>query len=130
MFRGFSSQTLAIVRQNVSVMLTDSCTIERESTGLGDMGQPLHEFEVVASDVDCRVIMAGSRTTGSNNVAGGREALTDRFRLILPVGTDISADYRVTMADGTVYDVVDVEAGLTDAAFVAAVVMRSRGRNG
>jgi hypothetical protein len=130
MFRGVSSQTLAIVRQNVGVMLTDRCTISRESAAVGDMGQPLHEDEVLASDIACRVIMAGSRTTGSNNVAGGREALSDRFRLILPVGTDISADYRVTMADGTVYEVVDVEAGLTDAAFVAAVVMRARGRNG
>jgi hypothetical protein len=138
MFRGFSSQTLAIVNQNVSVMLTDSCTIERESDAVGGMGEPLHEFEVVASDVACRMIRAGARSTGTNNVEGGREALTDRYRLIIPVGvvTDtngrliIGADCRVTMADGTVYEVVDVEAALTDAAFVAAVVTRTRGRNG
>jgi hypothetical protein len=130
MFRGISSQTLAIVRQNVSVMLTDSCTIERESDAVGSMGEPLHEFEVVVSDVACRMIRAGARSTGTNNVEGGREALTDRYRLILPVGTDISTDYRVTMADGTAYEVVDVEAELTDGAFVAAVVTRTRGRNG
>jgi hypothetical protein len=130
MFRGFSSQTLAIVQQNVNVMLTDSCTIERQTTAEGEMGQDLYEFEVLAADVPCRLIRAGARTTGSNNDAGGREATTDRYRLILPVGTEISMDHRVVMADGDTYEVVDVEASLTDAAFVAAVVSRVRGRDG
>lgn len=130
MFRGFSARTLAKVQENVGVMLTDICTIERETTGTGDMGQELHENEVVATDVPCRLIRAGTRTTGSSNNAGGRESLTDRFRLILPVGTVISTDYRVRMADETIYQVVDVEAALTDGAFVAAVVTRARGKNG
>jgi len=118
-----------MVRQNVSVMLTETCTIERETVSVGDMGQSLHEFAEVAADVACRIIRAGTNSTGSSNNDGGREALTDRFRLILPVGTDISTDYRVRMADESLYQVVDVEAALTDAAFVAAVIVRARGRN-
>jgi head-tail adaptor len=130
MFRGLSARTLAKVQQNVNVMLTDSCTIERETSGVGAMGEDLHENEVVASNVPCRLIRAGLKSTGSSNIVGGRESLLDRFRLILPVGTDVSADYRVRMADETIYQVVDVEAALTDATFVAAVIMRVRGRNG
>jgi hypothetical protein len=128
--RGFSARTLAKVQENVGAMLTDTCTIERETTATGDMGQELHESEVVATDVACRLIRAGLKSTGSSNNAGGIESLLDRYRLILPVGTVISTDYQVRMADGTIFQVVDVEAALTDAAFVAAVVVRSRGRNG
>jgi hypothetical protein len=128
--RGFSARTLAKVQENVGAMLTDTCTIERETTATGDMGQELHENEVVATDVACRLIRAGLKSTGSSNNAGGIESLLDRYRLILPVGTVISTDYQVRMADGTIFQVVDVEAALTDAAFVAAVVVRSRGRNG
>lgn len=130
MFRGISASTLAIVQGNVSAMLTDTCTIERETAANGNMGQSLHEAEVIASGVACRLIRAGLKSTGSSNNDGGREALTDRFRLILPVGTVISTDYRVRMADDSLYQVVDVEAALTDAAFVAAVIVRSRGRDG
>ena len=128
MFRGLSASTIAKVRGNVSVMLTDSCTIERETSETGDMGQELHEWEVLASDVACRLIRAGTKSTGSNNVEGGRESLTDRFRLILPVGTDISTDYRVMVGEDY-FQVVDVEAALSDQAFVAAVVVRARGRD-
>jgi hypothetical protein len=128
-FRGFSARTLAKVQENVGVMQTEKCTIERETTATGDMGQELHENEVVATDVACRLIRAGLKSTGSSNNAGGRESLTDRFRIILPVGTVISTDYRVRMADDTLYQVVDVESALTDGAFVAAVVTRARGRN-
>lgn len=130
MFRGISARTMAKVRGNVGATLTDSCTIQRETEGVGAMGEPLHEFEDMASEVACRLIRAGTKTAGTSNVEGGREATTDRYRLILAVGTVISADYRVVMSDGLEYEVVDVEASLTDAAFVAAILVRARGRNG
>lgn len=125
--RLLSDRTMAMVRRNVSAMLTERCTIERERGATDDMGAPLHDWTVVASDVPCRVIRAGQqRNNTTTQIVGSQEALVETFRLICPVGTPFTTDDRVRMADGLVYQVVALDDRLTDQAFVAAIIMRGR----
>jgi len=122
-----SDRTIAMVRRNVSAMLTERCTIERESGATDDMGAPLHDWTVVASDVPCRVIRAGQqRNNTTTQIVGSQEALVETFRLICPVATPFKTDDRVRLADGTVYQVVALDDQLSDQAFVAAIIMRGR----
>jgi len=121
-----SSRTLAIVRRNVGGMLTETCTIERETGVKGSMGEPLHTWETVQSGVACRLITAGTRNTGDAEIVGGQESLVERYRLITPVLTPFTLNDRVIMADGRVFQVVAVEDGLTDEAYASCVVTRMR----
>jgi hypothetical protein len=122
-----SARTIAIVKQNVSEMLTDSCTIKRESGATGMMGEPLHDLVLVASGVACRVIRSSQRLGSSAmQVVGSQEAMVEVYRLICPVGTSFLVDDVVTLADGSVYQVVNVEDQLTDEAFAGAVISRVR----
>lgn len=107
-------------------MLTDTCTISRETAGRGAMFEPLHQYAVVAADVPCRVILSNAGDEGSAS-EGAAETIVERYRLITPVGTAFEVDDRVTVG-GAVYDVVEINDRLTDNAFVE-VTMR-RGRDG
>ena len=122
----FSSRTLAIVQRNVNEMLTDNCTISRETGATGQMGEPLHVLEVVASEVACRVIRARTPSNSTSQVVGSQEAMVESFRLICPSGTAFVTDDVVTTSDGSVYQVVSVEDKLTDGAFAGAVMTRVR----
>jgi len=121
-----SDRTIAMVRRNVSAMLTERCTIERESGATDDMGAPLHDWTVVASDVPCRVIRAGQRNNNSTEIIGSQEALVEMYRLICPVATPFKTDDRVRMADGAVYQIVAMDDRMTDQAFVSAIITRGR----
>jgi len=121
-----SSRTLAIVRRNVGGMLTETCTIQRETGVKGTMGEPLHTWETVQADVACRVIMAGTRNTGDAENVGSRESLVEQYRLITPVTTPFTLNDRVVMSDGRVFQVVAVEDGLTDEAYASCIVTRTR----
>jgi hypothetical protein len=122
----FSDRALARVRRNVEAMLTDTCSIERETYSKGTMGEPLHTFEVVAEDVPCRVLQAG-RGYGSNYMeVGGQEALRELTRVVLRRDAEFVVNDRIVMADGRTYLVIDAEDALTDSAFVDAVCTRVR----
>lgn len=121
-----SSRTAAVVRRSVNAMLTERCTIERETGGTGLFGEPVHAWEVVAEDVPCRLITVGRRNSGETQVIGSRESVVDAFRLICPHDTAFTVDDRA-LIDGRRYEVVTVEDDLTDAAYVAAIVVRERG---
>lgn len=122
----FSSRTIAIVQRNVGEMLTDTCTISRETGTTGTMGEPLHALEVVASEVACRVIRSRTPSSSANQVVGSQEAMVELYRLICPSGTAFAVDDVVTLSDGSVYQVVNVEDKLTDEAFAGAVITRVR----
>lgn len=123
----FKARTIALVRQRVNEMLTETCSIERESGATGLMGQPLHGWETVADDVPCRVITIGQSSTRSEyESVGATEALVERWRLIVPAGTSFAVDNRVRLSDGRTYQIVDVDDRLTDQAFVGAVMVRAR----
>lgn len=122
-----SSRTLAKVRKNVNEMLTERCTLERETGTVGTMGEPLHTWETVQTGIACRVIQAGQTQSGSTTaVVGSAEAMVERYRLITPVGTPFTLNDRVVMSDGRVFEIVDVDDGLTDEAFAGAVMVRVR----
>lgn len=124
--RLLSDRTMAMVRRNVNAMLTDLCSIERESGATDDMGAPLHDWTVVASDVPCRVIRAGQRNNSSTEIIGSQETLVEMYRLICPVGTPFTTDDRVRMAGDAVFHIVALEDRLTDLPFVSAIITRGR----
>jgi hypothetical protein len=121
----FSARTMAIVRRNVDEILTDTCTIEQQTGITGLMGEPLDSWEVIASDVPCRVIRAKVPNASSQTVVGSQEAMVELYRLECPYQTVFAVDNRVTV-NGAVYQVVQVEDKLTDSAFAGAVVTRVR----
>lgn len=122
----FSDRTINIVRRNVNEMLTDTCTISEESGATGTMGEPLPNLVVVASGVPCRVIRAKIPNSSSQQVVGSQESMVEVYRWIGPVGTALAVDQVVTLSDGSVYQIVNVEDKLTDSAFAGAVVTRVR----
>lgn len=122
----FSNLTLARVRKNVNEMLTETCTLERETAAVGRMGEPLHDQQTVQTSLPCRVIRAGRRSDLQTMPVGGQEAMVEMYRLICPVGTAFTKDDRVTMTDGRMFQVVSVEDGLSDEAFAAAIITRVR----
>lgn len=121
----FNARTVALVQARIAQFLTDTCTVERETSAVGAMGEPLHTMTAVYSDIPCRIIRGGSRSSGVQDV-GAREAIVERYRLIVSVGVVLGVDDRVTASDGAVYLVVDVEDQLTDGVFVGAVLARER----
>jgi hypothetical protein len=116
----------ALMRLRVQALLTDTCVIERETAGVGTMGEPLHQWGVVVADVPCRVITGARRSGAGYQNIGSTESMIERFRLITPVGTPFAVDDRVQLSDGTVYQVVEVVDQLTDAVDTQAIIVRAR----
>lgn len=122
-----SNRTRAIIRRRVNTLLTERCTIERETGTTGLMGEPLHGWEKVSEDVPCRVITVGqSGTRSEGRAVGAAEALLERWRLICPAGTVFAVDNRVVFDDGRTFEIVDIDDRLTDEAYVSAVMVRAR----
>lgn len=122
----FSTRTIALVKRNVNAMLTESCTLQRETGATGTMGEPLHTFVNVATGVQCRVIRAKTPNASSQMVVGSQESMVELYRLICPVGTAFLVDDRIVMSDLRTFQVVSVEDGLTDEGFAGAVITRVR----
>lgn len=128
-----SMRSLALTRMRLRMVqreLVDRCTIEKQGDAEGEHGEPLNEWAVVATDVSCRIIRAGTSMSSSNSTVGGRENLVDKLRIILPYEQVVAADYRIEMADGRRYEVVDVVDDLTDKTFTQCIVERLRDKNG
>lgn len=122
----FSTRTLALVRRNVDEMLVETCSIQRETGVKGTMGENLHTLTTVATGVLCRLIRVGQRSRSQTMQVGSQESLVEMYRLITPRATLFEVDDQVTMSDGRVFQVVDVEDGLSDEAFARVVVTRVR----
>jgi Phage head-tail joining protein len=121
-----SSRITAIIRKRVNTFLTERCSIERESGTKGRMGEPLHDWETVATDVPYRAIQAGTSNTTEGAAVGSTEALIETLKLIFMADTALAVDYRVRLADDRVYQIVDIEDRLTDGAFVSVLAVRAR----
>lgn len=120
-----SASTLARIAARVALFMGDSCTIEAEVDAAGAMGEMTDTWAVVAADVACRVIDA--RETGVSAMAnvGAQEAMVDTYRLIVPVGTALAVDQRVTVGSD-VYQIVALVDGRSDATDAQAVITRVR----
>jgi len=120
---GVSSGTLASIRRRAAGFLSDTCDISRLLATFGKMGESLQEYDNVASSVPCRLVKAGQQSLGLVQVTGAQETLQERYLLAVPHGTSIQPDDRVTHG-GVTYDVVTIEAALTDKVFTQAIITR------
>jgi hypothetical protein len=120
-----SNQMKAMIRATVRAMMTDRCLIEREANGRGTLGQPVHAWEVVGEDVPCRLITSKGATLPQTDVYADRVTMEDTYTISLPIGTQVSVDYRITVNSVT-WRVATVLDGRTDAADVQAVLLRMR----
>lgn len=122
----FSSRIIAIVRQNVNEILTDTCTLSEESGATGTLGEPLAGLVLVASGVRCRVIRAKTPSNSSTQVVGSQESMVEMYRLECPYDTTLRVNMVATLGDGSMYQLVSIEDQLTDSVFAGAVVTRVR----
>lgn len=127
-----SDRTAAVIRASVAKYLPDTCMIQRERQSRGSMNEVQHgSYDVIASDVACRLIREGKRSGTQAEDVGSQEALIERYRLVLPVGTDFDVDDQVIVTDhesaaDLTYQVVSVEERLSNRAFTACGVSRVR----
>ncbi len=113
----------AQIRAISSRWLTDRALIERETVTIGALGDAIREWETVASDVPCRVIIARRSDLSASGIAADREMLTHSCRIVFPAGTSVGVDMRVTV-DGEAYHIVRVEDALTDDIFTQVIGVR------
>ena len=118
-----SSWITGKIRARVASFMTDTCTIEREVDAYDKYGSPVREWETSASGVACRVIRAGDQSRGAMGDNALRETMTETYRLIVPVGTVLGVDYRVTI-NGKTYQIVNLIDAWTDAMDVQAIMVR------
>lgn len=118
------AQVIAAVRRISATWLTDVCTIERETNTTGEYGEPIHQWEVMAVDEPCRVILLGQRYGSGIAEAGSAETMKREYRLVLGRSVELAVDMRVTV-DAVVYDITRIETQLTDEAF-QQVIMQGR----
>lgn len=107
---------------SVGQFLTDRCTIEQAVTAADAYGGSAQTWTIVRADVPCRVITEGTRA-GATAPTGDRDSLRQSYRLVVGPDVQLGIDQRVTH-EGIVYDVVAVQANLTDEVFRSAVIVR------
>lgn len=120
-----NSRMLGILRTVTAKYLKETCTIERETLAEDNFGGRKHAWETVASDVPCRVITVGNRQESRGQDVGSQETLVDTYRLIVPYGTSLETNMRVTVG-GLVYQVVSILSDRTDETDVQATLIRVR----
>lgn len=104
--------------------LKQTCTIEENNAITGEYGEASRLWQIVASNVPCRIIQAAaSRSTTAVNEAGAQENILVEYRLEVPNTTVLRSDQRVTV-DGVQYSIVRVEEALTDDLFRQAIITR------
>ncbi|MCZ2099369.1 MAG: DUF6093 family protein [Anaerolineae bacterium] len=113
---------LAQMRAAAESLMTDTCTIEQLSDAVDRAGAPLNTWETVASNVRCRLITAG--LLRGLRVVGEQPQLGQEYRVVLPAGTAIDVQHRITLdSDGTRWLVNGAVAGLTDEVSTQVYVM-------
>ncbi len=122
----FPAALRARLQAQLEQMLTDVCSITRQTDAVDALGARTQTWVIVATNVKCRVIRAETKRNIGQQVVAVQEALTESYRLIVPRGTSLSVDYRVTLTDGRVYDVVQVLDMNTDALDAQAEIVRRR----
>lgn len=115
------SRLLSRVQTRLETFLgTDTCTISREGDSSDSTGAPTYVPVIVASNVPCRLIEGKSDT---ENI-GDQESLSDWYRLIVPIGTELGVDYQITLSDGAIYQVIELVTQRTEKMDLQALVKR------
>lgn len=114
------------IRAQAEAMMTQVCTIYRQTDAQGSMGQTLTTRETVAAGVPCRVILEDAR--GDTQMAQAQESLTERYRLIVPYDTELAVDMTVAVqGDDRVYQVIAIRHSHTDATDRQATIVVRNG---
>jgi len=103
--------------------LTETCVIEEQMVTTDRYGGMALAGRVVASGVRCRVITETRMSGTDTREVGSAEALIERMKLVVPAGTALGANQRVTV-NGAVYQIVSVLVTHTDAVDAQAVIVR------
>lgn len=123
-----SQRVLNALKVATAKFLTETCTIEQLANARDRYGNKIpNQWETVASGVACRVITTGGQginRTSSMDV-GSQEAMVETYRLIVPAGTSLDVDYRVTV-NSVIYQVVSVLVARTDETDRQAILTRVR----
>jgi len=121
-----TNQLMAHIRSQVSQLLTDTCTIERnEEVTDNRYGSKKPGWVVVASSVACRINLLNRSNQSLVEVMGGQEAMLDSYQLVLAYDVTIDRDYRITV-NGVTYFVTRIESQLTNSAFKQVLLTRKR----
>lgn len=112
----------ARIRKRLSAFLPTTCTIQHRVQVVGALGDTANGWEIVAADVPCRLISYLSNTKQAA-VVDDRLALVEAWRLIVPVGTALAPEQRVTIG-GEIYVIVSVIDEWSDAMDAQAIIVR------
>jgi hypothetical protein len=118
-----------MIRSETGTYLNTSCSIERLGEQVDEGFTPAPQWSIVAQDVSCRVIKAGTQSSSTAKDVLGQTAIEERYRLIVPHTTELGVKDRVTVS-GVIYYVVQLELELTDKAFRSAIIQQMAGANG
>lgn len=115
-----SGQVLAMIRQQVNAMLTDTCIIQRQAAQTDVNGYMRGGWLNVTADVPCRLLPQNNRSAVAPVIAA-QEVNRSYYRLILKTDADLRNGDRVTLGDQQ-YEVMQISTSTTDKAFNEAQV--------
>ncbi|MDX2078560.1 MAG: hypothetical protein SFZ02_19165 [bacterium] len=95
------------ISARLAFYLDNACRIEREATTQGAMGEPLHDWSLIADDVVCRLIRGTDSRTATTERIGMQADMDESYRVILPLNTDVLGGDKITV-DGVAYRVVSL----------------------
>lgn len=121
----FTSATKRQIEKYVAYLLTDTCTIEQQVRSRNQYGAETDTWEVVARDVQCRIIRNGQTVDSQTEMIGGQERIVNQPRIIAPRGTAFAANQRITMSTGEVFTITGVKTSLTDNVMAEAFCVKA-----
>lgn len=91
----------------VLAMLDTTCTIARPTTSTGVWADTSEAYTVKSTGTKC---MVAEPTVQEMNAVGGSQIIGTQnvWEIRLPLGTDVLANDKLTLADGTVYRMQDI----------------------
>lgn len=92
---------------------------------MDELGSPVQGREIVAENVPCRIVKNKSFSASTATIIGSAEALTETYKIAIPSNYDLDIDYYIT-SNAITYEVVSIEAALTDGIFAQAIITRHR----
>lgn len=113
------------IRANAARWLKDTCTISRDTGTLDELGSPVSGSTIIATNVPCRIIKSKTISSSTAAIIGGAETLREIYKIAIPTTYQLDIDYQIA-SGGVTYDVVNIEAALTDGIFTQAIITRHR----
>lgn len=105
------------IRQTTAAFLSGVATVSREVSAIGEYGEQVRRWDVVAANVPCRVIKTTFDRNQQVGEVAGRETAPELYSIILPVdGLEVQPKDRIAVG-GRVFRIVQVQVDLTDAVF-------------